>query len=144
MAKKPAPAAKKTKKPSAADNAKKSKTSAAPDSGNGPLIKQVLAATNGILRLAPTWVPRSFLMPGRRLKLHPSDLYALGARRGGIEWALNQVWSAKLEYQHIDLGRSTGLSAPVIPPNGVIIFVSPLNNKFDTVRVGLNYRFATR
>jgi hypothetical protein len=38
-----------------------------------------------VLHLAPTWVPRSFLMPGRRLKLHPDDLYALGARRGGID-----------------------------------------------------------
>ena len=66
--------------------------------------------------------------------------YAAG---GGFEWALNQVWSAKLEYQHIDLGHTTGLSAPVIPPNGVTIFVSPLNNRFDTVRIGLNYKFAT-
>src|SRR5262245_38048767 len=49
------------------------------------LIKQVLSASGGILRLAPTWVPRSFLMPGRRLKLAPSDLYALGAHRGGID-----------------------------------------------------------
>ena len=45
------------------------------------------ALTNGvgILRLAPTWVPRSFLQPGRRLKLHPADYYALGAHRGGID-----------------------------------------------------------
>jgi hypothetical protein len=49
------------------------------------LIKQALMASGGILRLAPTWVPRSFLMPGRRLKLHPQDLYALGAHRGGID-----------------------------------------------------------
>jgi hypothetical protein len=39
----------------------------------------------GILRLAPTWVPRSFSIPGRRLKLHPDDLYAYGAHRGGID-----------------------------------------------------------
>src|SRR5262245_54595205 len=49
------------------------------------LIRQVLDGSHGILRLAPTWVPRSFLMPGRRLKLHPNDLYALGAHRGGID-----------------------------------------------------------
>src|SRR5262249_51491857 len=35
--------------------------------------------------LAPTWVPRSFLMPGGRLKLAPGDLYALGTHRGGID-----------------------------------------------------------
>jgi hypothetical protein len=44
-----------------------------------------LAQASGVLQLAPTWVPRSFLMPGRRLKLHPDDLYALGAHRGGID-----------------------------------------------------------
>jgi hypothetical protein len=49
------------------------------------LMRQALEATAGILRLAPTWVPRSFLMPGRRLKLAPQDLYALGAHRGGID-----------------------------------------------------------
>ncbi|MCC7354883.1 MAG: hypothetical protein IT330_14155 [Anaerolineae bacterium] len=39
----------------------------------------------GILRLAPTWVPRSFCIPGKRLQLHPNDLYAFGANRGGID-----------------------------------------------------------
>jgi hypothetical protein len=48
-------------------------------------IQDVLDAGGGILRLAPTWVPRSFLMPGRRIKLAPQDLYALGAHRGGID-----------------------------------------------------------
>lgn len=49
------------------------------------LIRQALDAGRGVLRLAPNWVPRSFLMPGRRLKLHPDDLYAYGAHRGGID-----------------------------------------------------------
>src|SRR5205085_11563189 len=48
-------------------------------------IRRAIEAGEGILRLAPTWVPRSFLMPGRRLKLAPQDLYALGAHRGGID-----------------------------------------------------------
>ncbi len=48
-------------------------------------VRAVLEAGEGILRLAPTWVPRSFLMPGRRLRLHPDDYYALGAHRGGID-----------------------------------------------------------
>lgn len=39
----------------------------------------------GILRMAPNWVPRSFCIPGRRLKMHPEDLYAYGAVRGGID-----------------------------------------------------------
>jgi hypothetical protein len=39
----------------------------------------------GILRLAPNWVPRSFCVPGRRIKLHPDDYYVLGGVRGGID-----------------------------------------------------------
>src|ERR671938_49566 len=50
-----------------------------------PELREHLRATGGIVRLAPCWVPRSFLMPGGRLKLDPRDLYALGAHRGGID-----------------------------------------------------------
>ncbi len=39
----------------------------------------------GIVRLAPNWVPRSFCIPGRRIKLHPDDYYAFGGERGGID-----------------------------------------------------------
>jgi hypothetical protein len=56
-----------------------------PMMSNTPLLKEALAAGEGIVRLAPCWVPRSFLMPGGRLKLDPRDLYALGAHRGGID-----------------------------------------------------------
>jgi hypothetical protein len=54
-------------------------------SAGSPSVKEVIEAGGGILRLAPTWVPRSFLTPGKRLKLHPADYYALGAHRGGID-----------------------------------------------------------
>ena len=49
------------------------------------IIERALDQGQGILRLAPNWVPRSFCVPGRRLKLHPDDYYALGAKRGGID-----------------------------------------------------------
>src|SRR3989442_678615 len=49
------------------------------------LVRQALEVHEGLLRLAPTWVPRSFLMPGRRIKPAPQDVYALGAQRGGID-----------------------------------------------------------
>ncbi|MEO7651701.1 MAG: hypothetical protein ABIZ80_14645 [Bryobacteraceae bacterium] len=52
---------------------------------NTSVLKDALAAGEGIVRLAPCWVPRSFLMPGGRLKLDPRDLYACGAHRGGID-----------------------------------------------------------
>ncbi len=49
------------------------------------LAHSALDAGKGILRLTPTWVPRSFCIPGRRIKLHPDDYYALGGERGGID-----------------------------------------------------------
>src|ERR1700760_2427123 len=56
---------------------------------DGPMptiaVRQAVESARGILRLAPTWVPRSFLMPGRRIKLAPQDTYAYGAHRGGID-----------------------------------------------------------
>jgi hypothetical protein len=47
-------------------------------------IDSILNKNNGIFRFYPNWVPRSFCIPGRRLKLHPDDYYALGANRGAI------------------------------------------------------------
>ncbi|MBN1966454.1 MAG: hypothetical protein JW910_17520 [Anaerolineae bacterium] len=48
------------------------------------VISQGLHQGSGILRLVPTWVPRSFNAPGRRLRLDPRDLYPFGGNRGGI------------------------------------------------------------
>jgi hypothetical protein len=54
------------------------------------MIHSALEQGEGILRLAPAWVPRVYCVPGRRLKLHADDLYAFGAHRGGI----NMRWFA--------------------------------------------------
>jgi hypothetical protein len=51
-------------------------------------VQDAIGAGGGILRLEPCWVPRTFMQPGRRLRLHPDDVYALGAHRGGI----NERW----------------------------------------------------
>jgi hypothetical protein len=70
-------------------------------------VRKVLEASEGILRLAPTWVPRSFLMPGRRIKLAPKDIYALGAHRGGIDerWFASTTPAAN-ENRQVDEGYS--------------------------------------
>jgi len=49
------------------------------------IVERALDHGQGILKLAPNWVPRSFCVPGRRIKLHPDDYYALGGERGGID-----------------------------------------------------------
>src|SRR5919205_4505338 len=55
------------------------------DTGIKSLTEAALAQSGGLLRLAPCWVPRSFVQPGRRLKLHPDELCAYGLDRGGID-----------------------------------------------------------
>lgn len=66
----------------------------------------------GILRLAPNWVPRSFCVPGRRIKLHPDDYYILGGARGGID----ERWFASTTPADNGplTGRDEGLSAIVV------------------------------
>jgi hypothetical protein len=51
-------------------------------------VQEAIDAGAGLLRLEPSWVPRSFMIPGRRLRLHPDDYYACGGHRGGI----NERW----------------------------------------------------
>ncbi len=48
-------------------------------------LNNALDAGKGVLRLFPTWVPRTFCVPGKRMKLHPDDTYAFGAHRGGVD-----------------------------------------------------------
>jgi hypothetical protein len=71
------------------------------------MTREALEAGEGILRLAPTWVPRSFLVPGRRLKLAEKDLFAYGAHRGGIDerWIASTTM-AKNENRTPDEGLS--------------------------------------
>ena len=47
-------------------------------------IQSELSRQNGILRLFPNFVFRSNRPPGRRMKIHPKDLYCMGLERGGI------------------------------------------------------------
>jgi mannose-6-phosphate isomerase class I len=49
------------------------------------VVEKALEQGKGVFRLFPNWVPRSFCIPGKRLKLHPDDYYAFGAHRGGID-----------------------------------------------------------
>jgi hypothetical protein len=94
---------------------------------NRQLINDALAAGEGIVRLVPCWVPRSFLVPGGRLKLAPRDLYALGAHRGGIDerWFSSTTnadngpgtpWDEGLSY--IDIDGKRVLLKEAIETNG--------------------------
>jgi hypothetical protein len=75
-----------------------------------------LEAGDGIVRLAPTWVPRSFCTPGRRIKLHPADYFPFAEGRGGVDerWLSSTV--------RADNGPGTG------PFEGISMVVAPDGN----------------
>ncbi|WP_149302799.1 class I mannose-6-phosphate isomerase [Pareuzebyella sediminis] len=80
------------------------------------LAEKALEQGKGILRLAPTWVPRSFCVPGRRIKLHPDDYYVLGGERGGID---ERWFSSTTPAENGPLtGEHEGLSQVVLEDDG--------------------------
>ena len=77
------------------------------------LAKELLLEGKGVYRLAPTWVPRSFCRPGKRIKLHPDDYYVLGLERGGIDerWFASTTWAENGPNTPEDEGLSYIVSA---------------------------------
>jgi outer membrane immunogenic protein len=64
--------------------------------------------------------------------------YALG---GGMEYAFSNNWSFKAEYLHVSLGNKSRTYVPTTgTPVNSFIYAND-KNKFDVVRVGVNYRF---
>jgi outer membrane immunogenic protein len=66
------------------------------------------------------------------------------AAGGGFEYAVWNNLSIKAEYLYMELGRSTAQLGPgVIPPfpNNPSILTDFGNGKYQTVRVGMNWRF---
>jgi len=59
---------------------------------------------------------------------------------GGAEWLLDQHWSAKIEYQFVDLGTET-VQIISTNPTGASSFNAAFHDRFNVVRLGLNYRF---
>src|SRR4051812_36061635 len=103
-------------------------------------VRRALDSSGGILRLAPTWVPRSFLMPGKRIKLHPSDVYAYGAHRGGIDerWFSSPTPAANenrtpdegLSYVVVD-GHKSFTLLDAIGLEGTVFIGKPMYDKFQ-------------
>jgi outer membrane immunogenic protein len=62
---------------------------------------------------------------------------------GGAEWLFDQHWSAKIEYQFVNLGTETEqltalATVPLTTPSS---FNISFHEQFHVVRVGLNYNF---
>ena len=84
-------------------------------------IKKVLKEGEGVLRLTPTWVPRPFNRPGRRIRLHPDDLFAMGMERGAI---VERWFSSITHVETAGAGPYEGMSFVNVDddPEHVILF----------------------
>ncbi|MBP3531092.1 MAG: hypothetical protein J6K25_07925 [Thermoguttaceae bacterium] len=71
------------------------------------LLAQAMEEGDGLLRLTPNWVPRVFCKPGRRIKLAPTDWYALGLDRGGID---ERWFASATEAENAGRAEDEGLS----------------------------------
>ena len=81
-------------------------------------IRQAYEQGEGILRLAPVFVPRLFSQPGHRLKLHPDDSFALGTRRGAIK----ERWFSSV------IAANNG---PLAAPDEGMSYVAPTDDPVD-------------
>jgi len=54
------------------------------------LVEEEINRSKGVLRLAPAWVARTILLPGKRIKLDRRDMYPFGAANG----AISERWMA--------------------------------------------------
>jgi outer membrane immunogenic protein len=66
--------------------------------------------------------------------------WALG---GGLEWALTNNMSFKVEYLHSHFGNDSNIytTTSTTAPYNTVAFVGDRNDKVDVVRVGINWRF---
>ena len=81
-------------------------------------IQRAFEQGGGIFRLAPVFVPRRFSTPGRRLKLHPDDYFALGTNRGAIK----ERWLAS---------TIPAMNGPQAPDDEGMSYIAPTNNPED-------------
>ncbi len=82
-------------------------------------LEHALETGGGILHLSPTWVPRSFAVPGGRIGLARDDMYAFGPKRGGID----ERWLASTTQPDNGPGmeKNEGLSNVVCPDGEYVL-----------------------
>ena len=75
----------------------------------------------GVLSMAPTWVPRPFNRPGNRLRLHPDDYFAMGMERGAI---VERWFSSITRVETKGAGPNEGMSYVNVDdnPEHVVLF----------------------
>jgi hypothetical protein len=83
-------------------------------------INQAFEKSQGIFRMIPCWVARTFNQPGQRLRLHPDDYFALGMQRGAIK----ERWFSSVVAAAMD---------PNIPWDEGMSYIAPSNNPSEKI-----------
>ena len=91
------------------------------------LSQKLMKEGEGILRLKPTWVPRAFCRPGKRIKLHPDDYYSCRPEHGAIEvrFMASVIKGGNDEYAEWDEGLSY-ITLDGIDPENKFLFKDAL------------------
>ena len=74
--------------------------------GSKSVLENALKVGEGLSRLTPTWVPRFFLHPGKRIRLNPKHYFANDAERGGID---ERWFASTTEFANVGRIRHEGL-----------------------------------
>ncbi|MEG1175089.1 MAG: hypothetical protein RSD62_00445 [Ruthenibacterium sp.] len=71
-------------------------------------LEAILHQNAGVLKCAPTFIPRFCGQAGKRLRLHPDDYYALGTKRGAMKerWFVSTIAAENGEGSATDEGMS--------------------------------------
>lgn len=100
----------------------------------GYAVDRVLWYATGGLAWGTNEIGASVAAPGFFAGTSSSNTHVGFAVGGGVEWALVDSWTAKVEYMYLGLGSENYFGGPAAGG-----FDADLN--VHTVKVGLNYRF---
>jgi outer membrane immunogenic protein len=100
----------------------------------GYAADRVLWYATGGVAWGTNEVGASLAAPGLFLAGTASDTHVGWTVGAGVEWALVDNWTAKVEYLYLDLGNASYLGGPAAGGFNVDLTA-------HTVKVGLNYRF---
>ena len=84
------------------------------------VIRDTFNINKGIFKLIPVFVPRRFSRPGKRLRLHHDDYFALGTKRGAIK----ERWFSSV------IPAMNGDSAPLDEGMSYVSYSDETNDRF--------------
>src|SRR5262249_2571956 len=97
---------------------------------------QVLTSACGVVTAGGCVLVNSFVTPFHFGASETRVGWTVGA---GVEWAVWENWSVKLEYDYLDFGsRTVTFNDPLLGPANISV-----SERISEVKLGVNYRFGS-